>query len=126
MGRPIATARDLHPAEMDARQELGHREFPPGDEIVLAGHFDPAMLMPLFSPDTASQLAGLHGPPGVPIHHLAAGLAEMGVKTTVLGGLRGSPDLYVRGEPLSAAIYGRRGTRAFTLTGYRRERTALL
>jgi len=128
MGMPVSTAWALPVVEreLDVSPELRHREFPPGDEIVLAGHFDPAMLMPLFPADAASQLAGLHGPAGVPIHHLAAGLAEMGVRTTVLGGLRVSPDLYVRGEPLSAAIYSRRGTRAFTLMGYRRERKAIL
>ena len=43
-----------------------------------------------------------------------------------MGGLHNCPDLYVRGEPLSAALYNKRGTRAFTLTGYRRGQQAIL
>jgi L-malate glycosyltransferase len=124
-GLPVGTARDL-PPEMDIRREPEDREFSPGGEIVLAGHFDPHMLLPLFCVQSASRLADLHGPPGVPIHHLATGLAQRRIKSTVLGGLYGGPDLYVRSDPLSAAIYRRRGTRAFTLTGFRLERAAIL
>jgi glycosyltransferase involved in cell wall biosynthesis len=95
-------------------------------EIVLAGHFDPASIAKLLSADGAAQLAGLSGDPGVPIHHLASGLASRGISTTVLGGLRGASQVYVRDEPVSAAIYDKRSSRAFTLTGFRRERTAAL
>ena len=95
-------------------------------EIVLAGHFDPAMIAPYYLGRGAAQLAGLRGPPGVPIHHLASGLASRGIRTTFVGGLRGSSEIYVRGEPVSAAIYNTRSTRAFTLTGFRRERAVIL
>ena len=104
---------------------LGSSRDQPG-EILLAGHFDPAMIAPLLSREGAAQLAGLSGPPGVPIHHLAGGLANRGIKTTVLGGLSGAPEIYVRDELVSAALYHVRSTRAFTLTGFRRERTAIL
>ncbi len=102
----------------DLREQLG--------EIVVAGHFDPAMIAPLLSADGAAQLAGLRGPPGVPIHHLASGLADRGVKITILGGLRGASQIDVRGESVSATIYHTRSTRAFTLTGFRRERAVIL
>jgi glycosyltransferase involved in cell wall biosynthesis len=95
-------------------------------EIVLAGHFDPAMIAELLSAQGAAQLAGLNGDPGVPIHHLASGLASRGISTTVLGGLRGSSEVYVRDQPVSAAIYDKRTSRAFTLTGFGRERRAAL
>jgi glycosyltransferase involved in cell wall biosynthesis len=95
-------------------------------EIVLAGHFDPAMIAPLLSADGAAQIAGLTGPPGVPIHHLASGLAGRGIRTTLLGGLHGSREIDARGEVVSATIYGTRSSRAFTLTGYRRERRVIL
>ncbi len=95
-------------------------------DIVLAGHFDPTMIAPLLSADAAARLAGLSGPPGVPIHNLAYGLASRGIETTVLGGLRGTPEIYLSSKPVSAAIYNQRSTRAFTLTGFRRERTVIL
>jgi glycosyltransferase involved in cell wall biosynthesis len=98
----------------------------PGGEILLAGHFDPAMIASLLSIEGAAQLAGLNGEPGVPIHHLASGLANRGIRTTVLGGLRGTSDIYVRDTPISAVIYNTRSSRAFTLTGFLRERTAIL
>ena len=112
-----------HAAASDARDGYHLLE---GGGIVLAGHFDPRMLLPLFPVEGASQLAGLHGPPAVPIHHLAGGFAARGLKTTVLGGLHDCGDLYVRAHPLSAVVYNKRNTRAFTLTGYRRERRAVL
>src|ERR1700709_2663538 len=87
-------------------------------EIVLAGHFDPLMISPLLPPAGAAQLAGLSGPGAAPIHHLATGLAGQGFSTTVLGGLRGAPELYVRGNPVSVALYKTRGSRAFSLTGF--------
>ncbi len=102
----------------NSREQIG--------QILLAGHFDPAMVVRLLSADAASQLAGLTGPPGVPIHHLASGLASRGMAVTVLGGLRGGPKIHVHDHPVSATIYSTRSTRAFTLTGFRRERRAIL
>ncbi len=99
----------------------------PLGEIVLAGHFDPTMIAPLLPADAAAGLAGLSGPPGVPIHNLAHGLADRGFRTTLLGGLRGAAsEVYVRSHPVSAVIYHTRSTRAFTLTGFRRERRVIL
>ena len=112
---------------VSSHSPLFHSE--PGEhlgEIILAGHFDPAMIAPLLSAEGAAELAGLSGPPGVPIHNLAHGLASRGIATTVLGGLRGASDIHVHSKPVSAAIYNQRSTRAFTLTGFRRERTVIL
>jgi glycosyltransferase involved in cell wall biosynthesis len=93
-------------------------------EILLTGPFDPSMIAPLLGPEGAAQLARLRAPSGVPIYHLASGLARRGIRTTVVGG--GSSETYVRDEPVSAAIYKTRSTRAFTLTGFRRERAVIL
>jgi glycosyltransferase involved in cell wall biosynthesis len=97
-------------------------------KILLAGHFDPAMIAPLLSTDGAAQLAGLTGPPGVPIHHLANGFAQRGFEVSVLGGLRGASPLHVKSEPdsVGVTIYKTRSTRTFSLTGFRQERQIVL
>jgi glycosyltransferase involved in cell wall biosynthesis len=95
-------------------------------QIVLAGHFDPVIVARLLPSEVAARLAGLSGPPAVPIHHLAGALAGIGVKTTVLGGLQDAPHIYLRSNPTSVALYNKRGSRAFSLTGFHRERKAAL
>lgn len=95
-------------------------------EIVLAGHFDPRMVARLFSGESALQISRFSGPPAVPIHHLAAGLVARGFKPALVGGLQGISDIRIEGQGISAAIYRKRGTRAFTLTGYKQERKAAL
>ena len=94
--------------------------------IVLAGHFDPATIGRLMGGNCESALTRLSGPPGVPIHHLACGFAKRGLRTTLLGGLRGSADACVQASPLGAILYKRRGRAAWVLDGLRTERNAIL
>jgi L-malate glycosyltransferase len=117
---------DNFPHDSDELPLEGLSPSEPIGEILLAGHFDPATIAPLLSAGGAAQLSGLSGPPGIPIHHLVNGFASRGMKTTVLGGLSGVGEFYISGEPVSAALYNKRGSRAFTLTGFRREREAIL
>jgi L-malate glycosyltransferase len=97
-----------------------------GSSIVLAGHFDPATIAPLVGGDASVSLAALSGPPAVPIHHLASEFAKRGLKTTVIGGLRGAPEVIVHSFPLSAIVYPKRGRKAWVLDGLHRERDLLL
>ena len=93
--------------------------------IVLAGHFDPAAMGPVVGGEGGVALAAMSGPPGVPIHHLASEFASRGIQTTILGGLRGANELYIRSFPLSAIVYPQRGRTAWVIDGLRRERNLI-
>jgi glycosyltransferase involved in cell wall biosynthesis len=102
---------------------------PPVDfqgDIVLAGCYDPAALAPLVGGESGIALSRYHGPPGVPIHDLARGFSRLGVRSTVIGGMRNGPDLHLKSYPLSAALYNRRNGAAFVLDGLSRERRTIL
>lgn len=97
-----------------------------GGGIALVGHYDPAALAPIVGGRAGAQLAILHGPSAVPIHHLARGFAQRGIESTVIGGLRNGPTVYVHSTPLSAVLYPKRGGAFFVLDGWHRERQAIL
>jgi len=93
--------------------------------IVLAGHFDPATMGPAVGGDGGAALAAMSGPPGVPIHQLATEFAKRGIKTTLIGGISGAKELYVRSSPLSAIVYSKRGRIAWIVDGLHRERNRI-
>ena len=95
-------------------------------DIVLAGHFAPADLAPLLGDESGAVLSRYNGPPGIPIHDLARGFSRLGVRSTVIGGMRNGPDLHLKSYPLSAALYNRRNGAAFVLDGWSRERRTIL
>lgn len=94
--------------------------------IVLAGHFDPAMIARHLPDKAAARLACIRSSPAVPIHSLASGLISRGIRTTLVGGVRSVKPLYIEGLPLSVAIYTKRGGWPFVMSGLLRERKALL
>lgn len=97
-----------------------------GQHIVLAGHFDPATMGPIVGGDGGIALAAMSGPPAVPIHDLAREFAKRGIQTTLLGGLRGADELYIRSFPLSAIVYPKRGRVAWIVDGLHRERNLII
>jgi glycosyltransferase involved in cell wall biosynthesis len=90
--------------------------------IVLAGHFDPGAMGPIVGGEGGMVLAGLSGPPGVPIHQLATEFAKRRIETTLIGGIFGAKELYIRSSPLSAIVYPKRGRAAWIVDGLHRER----
>jgi len=94
--------------------------------IVLAGHFDPATMGSVVGGDGGIALAAMSGPPGVPIHDLATEFAKRGIQTTLLGGLCGGKELYIRFLPLSAIVYPKRGRTAWIVDGLRQERNLII
>ena len=100
------------------------KEFAGG--VALVGFFDPATMAEFMAPEAAAQIAGIRSSPGVPIHRLAAGLVSRGIRTTIVGGVRGAVSIHVKSSPLSIAIYAKRGGWPFLLNGLRRERNAIL
>lgn len=95
-------------------------------QVALVGIFDPASVAELMAPEAAAQIAGIRSSPGVPIHRLAAGLVSRGIRTTIVGGVRGAVSIHVKSSPLSVAIYAKRGGWPFLLNGLHRERNAIL
>ena len=100
------------------------KEFAGG--VALVGIFDPASVAELMAPEAAAQIAGIRSSPGVPIHRLAAGLVSRGIRTTIVGGVRGAMAIHVKSSPLSVAIYAKRGGWPFLLNGLHRERNDIL
>lgn len=99
-------------------------DFPGG--VTLTGLFDPATMAEFMAPEAAAQLAGIRSSPGVPLHRLAAALASRGIRTTLIGGVRDAAAIHVKSNPLSIAIYPKRGGWPFLWNGLRRERNAIL
>lgn len=95
-------------------------------EVALVGIFDPASIVELMAPEAAAQIAGISSMPGVCLHHLAAGLVSREIRTTLIGGVRGATAIHVKSNPLSVAIYGKRGGWPYILNGLHRERRSIL
>ena len=97
-----------------------------GGHVVMAGPFDPAAIA-LFAPNSMVEgLASIRSDPGVPIHTLAEALLSRGIRTTLVGGVRGVRPCYFKSDSLSVSIYHRRGGLSFVLNGLNKERRAIL
>jgi glycosyltransferase involved in cell wall biosynthesis len=94
--------------------------------VALVGFFDPATIAQFMAQEAATQVSGIRSSPGVPIHRLVEGLVSRGIRSSVVGGIRGAAAVYVESNPLSVAIYPKRGGWPFLLNGLRRERNAVL
>ncbi len=94
--------------------------------VTLAGPFQPEAIAKLLPPEKAAQMAGLRGFNGVPVNLLASALCSRGIKTTVIGGIRGAESRVIQSDPLSVVVYKGSGGWPFLLTGRLRERRAIL
>ncbi len=96
------------------------------ESIALAGPFQPEAIARLLPPEKAGQMAGLRGFNGVPVNLLAAALCSRGIKTTVIGGIRGAESRVIHSDPLSVVVYKGSGGWPFVLNGRLRERREIL
>jgi glycosyltransferase involved in cell wall biosynthesis len=96
------------------------------DSVVLAGPFQPEALAKLLPLQKAVQMDGLRGFMGVPVNLLAAALCGRGIKTTVIGGVRGAESRVIHSDPLSVVVYKSSGGWPFVLNGRLRERREIL
>jgi glycosyltransferase involved in cell wall biosynthesis len=96
------------------------------ESVTLAGPFQPEAISRLLPPEKAAQMAGLRGFNGVPVNLLAAALCSRGIKTTVIGGIRGAESRAIHSDPLSVVVYKGSGGWPFVLNGRLRERREIL
>jgi glycosyltransferase involved in cell wall biosynthesis len=96
------------------------------EHVAIVGPFQPAAIARMMPEEAASQLAGLKGFAGIPVQWLTGALVGAGIRTTLIGGVRGVESKLIESERLNVSIYKGSGGWPFLLNGRARERREIL